>query len=96
MEKVLNTVGSIGQFSGLELNIRKTKAMWLGKWASHKSKPMRMKWVNGSTKFLRIYLSYDEKGNNHSNFNVRTSQITNELGYMVFQGSNTIWVSLNH
>ena len=55
-----------------------------------------MKWVNGSTKLLRIYLSYDEKGNNHSNFNLRTSQITNELGYMVFQGSNTIWESVNH
>ena len=33
VEKVLNTVGSYGQFSGLELNITKTKAMWLGKWA---------------------------------------------------------------
>ena len=56
VEKVLNTVGSFGQFSGLELNISKTKATWLGKWPKRKSKPMRMKWVNGPTKF---YLKRD-------------------------------------
>ena len=33
VEKVLNRVGSfLTEFSGLELNFSKTKAIWLGKW----------------------------------------------------------------
>ena len=49
--------------------------MWLGKWANFRSKLLRMKWVNGASKFLETFLSYDIKGNDQSNFNLKIQEL---------------------
>ena len=61
------------------LNIEKTKAIWLGKWSKNRTKPLRMNWVNSPTKFLGIFASYDEKGNNQMNFNLKVQKLQTNL-----------------
>ena len=75
MEKGFQIVVHFGGISGLKLNIEKTKAMWLGKWAGNKTKPLNLKWVSSPTRILGIYFSYDEKGNNEMNFNLKVNKM---------------------
>ena len=49
--------------------------MWLGKWSGDKSKPLCLKWVSSPTRILGIYFSYDEKGNNEMNFNLKIDKL---------------------
>ena len=60
-EQALKTMRTFGNFSGLVLNIEKTKAFSLGKWLNNRMKPLGMKWMNTPTKLLGIYVSYDKK-----------------------------------
>ena len=71
MEEGLQIAVDFGEISGRRLNLEKIKAMWLGNWSGSKSKPLRLKWVSSPTRILGIYFSYDEKGNNEMNFNLR-------------------------
>ena len=63
VEKALNIVNDFGRIAGLHLNMKKTKAIWLGKWANNKTKPLDMKWMHTPVKILGIHFSYDNKGN---------------------------------
>ena len=56
-------VGGFGAISGLKLNVKKTKAIWLGKWSENKTKPLQLQWVKEPVKTLGVYFSYDEKRN---------------------------------
>ena len=78
-EQALETMNAFGNFSGLVLNVEKTKAFWLGKWLNNTTKPLGMKWMNTPTKLLGIYVSYDEKGNNQMNFNLRVQKLQTNL-----------------
>ena len=79
VEKSLETVNTFGNFSGLVLNVEKTKAFWLGKWLNNRTKPLGMKWMNTPTKLLGIFVSYDEKGNNRMNFNLKVQKLQTNL-----------------
>ena len=63
VENALNIVNEFSRFSGLNLNMKNTKAMWLGKWTSNDIKPLKLKWVKSPTKMLGTYVSHDEVGN---------------------------------
>ena len=43
VERALNLVNDFGRIAGLRLNMKKTKAIWLGKWANNKTNPLDMK-----------------------------------------------------
>ena len=79
VEKGLQIVADFGAISGLKLNIKKTKAMWLGKWANNKDKPLHLKWVSSPIRILGIYFSYDEKGNNEMNFDLKINKLQAKL-----------------
>ena len=79
VEQSLETVNTFGNFSGLVLNVEKTKAFWLGKWLNNRTKPLGMKWMNTPTKLLGIFVSYDEKGNNRMNFNLKVQKLQTNL-----------------
>ena len=81
VEAALSVVNQFGEISGLKLNIEKTKAMWLGKWANKRDKPLNLKWVHCPTRFLGIFLSYDKKGNDNFNFNLKT-ETSSEFRYL--------------
>ena len=40
VEHALNTISRFGAISGLKLNVKKTKAIWLRKWSANKAKPL--------------------------------------------------------
>ena len=79
VEKGLQIAVDFGEISGLRLNLEKTKAMWLGKWSGKKNKPLQLKWVSSPTRILGIYFSYDEKGNNEMNFNLKINKLQTNL-----------------
>ena len=79
VEKGLQIAVDFGEISGDRLNLEKTKAMWLGKWSGNKSKPLLLKWVRSPTRILGIYFSYDEKGNNELNFDLKIDKFQTNL-----------------
>ena len=81
VEKALNIVNDFGRIAGLQLNMKKkTKAIWLGKWANNKTKPLDMnKWMHTLVKILGIHFSYDKKGNDHLNFSLKLRKLQTKL-----------------
>ena len=79
VEKGLQITVEFGEISGLRLDLEKTKAIWLGKWSGNKSKPLHLKWVSSPTRILGIYFSYDVKGNNEMNFNLKIDKLLTNL-----------------
>ena len=75
----LKTVGDFGRLAGLKLNIKKSKAIWLGKWEKNKSYPLQLKWLHSPVRLLGIHVSYDEKGNNELNFNLKIRKLQTKL-----------------
>ena len=67
VEKAFNIIGNFAKIAGLRLNVKKTKAIWLGKWANKKSNPLKIKWMHSPVKILGVHFSYDEKNNNDLN-----------------------------
>ena len=53
--------------------------MWLGKWATKRDKPLNPKWVHSPTRFLGIFSSYDKKGNDNFNFNLKIQKLQTNL-----------------
>lgn len=70
VEKALNTVNDFGRIAGLQLNMKKTKAIWLGKWANNINNPVRI---------LGIHFSYDKKGNDDLNFSLKLRKLQTKL-----------------
>ena len=79
VENALKTVEDFGRLAGLKLNIKKSKAIWLGKWEKNKSYPLQLKWLHSPVRLLGIHVSYDEKGNNELNFNLKIRKLQTNL-----------------
>ena len=65
----LEIVEDLGKIAGLCLNVKKTKAIWLGIRAKSRSNRLGMKWTRSPVKILGVHSSYDDKGNDELNFN---------------------------
>ena len=95
VEHALNTVSRFGAISGLKLNVKKTKAIWLGKWSTNKIKPLQLEWLNQPVKILGIYFSYDENKNKHLNVDLKTQKLQTKLD--LWKARNlTLWKSFDH
>jgi len=79
VEKVLEIVDTFGMLAGLKFNRKKTKAIWLGKWKNSKNNPLQLKWLHNPVKILGIHVSYNEKGNNEHNFNLKLQKLQTNL-----------------
>ena len=79
VEKTLEIVDNFGSLSGLKLNRKKTKAIWLGKWKNNKNNALQLKWLRNPVKILGIHVSYDEKENNQHNFNHKLQKLQTNL-----------------
>ena len=55
----MNIVNSFGALSGLQLNKKKTKAMWIGSSSKNKSMPLEFECPKEPIKFLGTFLSHD-------------------------------------
>lgn len=79
LEMALKIVGDFGKIAGLSLNVKKTKALWLGKWKSNKNKPLDLKWFHSPVKILGIYFSYNIKENNELHFYKKIEKLETKL-----------------
>ena len=79
VENALRTVGDFGVLAGLNLNIKKSKGIWLGKWEKNKLNPLQLKWLRTPVRILGIHVSYDEKGNIEWNFNLKLRKLQTKL-----------------
>ena len=79
LERALKITDDFGRIAGLSLNVKKTKAIWLGKWANNKNKPLNLKWLHSPVKILGIHFSYDEKRNNELNFTQKVQRLQTKL-----------------
>ena len=66
----LQIIGSFGSISGLRLNKKKTKAMWIGssKHKKKKNKILAFHRIKETIKILGVHLSYNADKNNDANF----------------------------
>ena len=79
LEKALKIVNDFGKLAGLSWNVKKKKAIWLGRWANNKNRPLDIKWFHGPVKILGIHFSHDCKGNNELNFNRKIRKLQTKL-----------------
>jgi len=79
LEMALKIVGDFERIAGLSLNVKKTKALWLGKWKSNRNKPLDLKWLHSPVKILGIYFLYNINENNKFNFNKKIQKLQTKL-----------------
>ena len=63
VKNTVETVGQFGDVSGLWLNVKKTKAIWLGPWRITSKKPLELNWTTEPERALGIYISYNQNEN---------------------------------
>ena len=79
LELALKIVGDFGKIAGLSLNVKKTKALWLGTWKNNINKPLDLKWFHSPVRILGIYFSYNIKENNELNFDKKIQRMQTKL-----------------
>ena len=79
MENAFVTINNFGGISGLPLHVKKTKAVWLGKWSKDRSTPLQLTWTRDPVRILGIHFSYDEKQNNYYNFAIKIQKLQTNL-----------------
>lgn len=75
----MNIVNSFGVLSGLQLNKKKTKALWIGASSKNKIEPLKFQCPKDPIKFLGTYLSHDAAANNNNNFYVKIRKMETKL-----------------
>ena len=79
LRKAMNIVNSFGALSGLQLNKKKTKAMWIGSSSKNKSMPLEFECPKEPIKFLSTFLSHDAVSNNKNNFFIKIRKMETKL-----------------
>ena len=79
VENAFVTINNFGGISDLQLNVKKTKAVRLGKWSKNRSIPLQLTWTRDPVKILGIHFSYDEKQNNYYNFAIKIQKLQTNL-----------------
>ena len=73
--KFIEIVSMFGKFSGLELNMEKSMAKWLGFKRNSIEKTLLISWPDKPIKNLGIFFSYDEQECNALNFESKINKI---------------------
>jgi len=79
LRNAMNIVNSFGVLSGLQLNKKKTKALWIGASSKNKIEPLKFQCPKDSIKSLGTYLSHDAAANNNNNFYVKIRKMETKL-----------------
>ena len=82
LHESMSVLGKFGDTSGLKLNRKKTKALWIGSLKYNKTKPLEINVSIDPIKTLGTYVLHDK--NNNLNFFLKIQTIENKL---------TIWLS---
>ena len=68
LHESMSVLGKFGDISGLKLNSKKTKALWIGSLKSNKTKSLEINVSIDPIKTLGTYISHDNDKNNDLNF----------------------------
>ena len=79
LRNAMNIVNSFGVLSGLQLNKKKTKALWIGASSKNKIEPLKFQCPREPIKFLGTYLSHDTAANNSNNFYIKIRKMETKL-----------------
>ena len=79
LRNAMNIVNSFGVLSGLQLNKKKTKALWIGVSRKNKTEPLKFQCPKDPIKFLGTYLSHDAAANNNNNFYIKIRKMETKL-----------------
>ena len=60
VEKVMQTLNDFEKYSGLKMNLSKTKAMWIGNNRNSLETPLSLEWCSG-VKTLGVHFSCDQE-----------------------------------
>ena len=74
----LQIIGSFSSISGLGLNKKKTKAMWIGSSKHEKTKILELHSIKDPIKILGAHLSYNADKNNDANFFSKIRKMKNK------------------
>lgn len=69
----------LAAYVDLNLNLGKTKAIWLGSWRHMDNKPLGLNWTNELVRTLGIYISYNKQENNKENVVKKIDNLTIKL-----------------
>ena len=72
-------INKFAEISGLKLNKKKTKAIWIGSQKKNKNRPLAIDITNEPTKTLGIYISYNHNKNNDQNFLIKIQKMETKL-----------------
>ena len=75
----MNVINNFNVISGLKLNKKETKAMWIGSLKNNKTKPLGFEFYQEPIKSLGINLSYNHDNNNNLNFFVKIYKMDTKL-----------------
>ena len=69
----------VSLFGVLQLNKKKTKALWIGASSKNKIEPLKFQCPKDPIKFLGTYLSHDTAANNSNNFYIKIRKMETKL-----------------
>jgi len=78
-------INKFAEISGLELNKKKTKAIWIGSQKKNKTKPLTIDITDEPTKTLGIYVLYNRNKNNDQNFFIKIQKMETKLNVWLSQ-----------
>ena len=79
LKENITIINKFAAISGLKLNKKKTKAIWIGSQKNNKTKPLAIDITNEPTKTLGIYISYNRNKNNDQNFFIKIQKMETKL-----------------
>lgn len=79
LRNAMSIVNSFGVWSGLQLNQKKTKALWIGTSSKNKTKPLEFECPKDPINFFGTFLSHDEAGNDNNNFYIKIRKMEAKL-----------------
>ena len=86
IEHLFNLIEKYERSTNAKINIEKTEALWVGKWATRIDKPNNLKWVANYVKFVGVHIGNNREVTCKVSFSEIMDSIKNKLSkHVVYQ-----------
>ena len=89
-EVMLSLFNEFENVSGLEINLEKSEAMWIGSKKNSKETPLPLKWPDEPIKSLGIFFTYDKEKSVKLNFEVKIEKMKKKMQWWKSRGISVI------
>ena len=79
LSAAISIINSFSKISGLALNQKKTKALWIGSNKQNKNRPLGFECPSEPLRFLGTYLSHKDEENIKKNFSIKIQKMETKL-----------------